>query len=80
MIENNIQNALENLGEQVSKIAEENRVFKIQEDTVKELFHLITKNILIEDWVTLYESTTNIFLKDLMKDWGAHLFPKTHSF
>jgi hypothetical protein len=28
--------------------------------------------------VSLFESTENMFVKDLMKEWGAHLFPENY--
>ena len=73
MSENDIQEVLDKLGRQVSKIAEENRVYKLHESALK-------KFISKEDWVKLYESGNEPFVKDLMKEWGYQLFPKDYNY
>ena len=78
MTENDIQEILDNLGQHVSKIAEENRVLKVREGALKELFALLSNHISAEEWVNIYESTTDIFIKDLIKDWGRELFPENY--
>jgi hypothetical protein len=29
-----------------------------------------------DDWVKIYKSTDDPFIKELMLDWGSHLFPE----
>ena len=60
MTEHDIQKILDNLGQHVSKIAEENRVLKVREGALKELFTLLSNYISAEEWVNIYESTTDI--------------------
>ena len=80
MSENNIQEVLDKLGRQVSKIAEENRVYKLHESTLKEFISQLSQFISKEDWVKLYESGNEPFVKDLMKGWGSQLFPKDYNY
>ena len=80
MSDNDIQEVLDKLGRQVSKIAEENRVYKLHESALKEFISLLSQFISKEDWVKLYESGNEPFVKDLMKEWGSQLFPKDYNY
>ena len=80
MSDNNIQEVLDKLGRQVSKIAEENRVYKLHESALKEFISQLSQFISKEDWVKLYESRNEPFVKDLMKEWGSQLFPKDYNY
>ena len=80
MIDNDIQEVLDKLGRQVSKIAEENRVYKLHESALKYFFSELSQFISKEDWVKLYESGNEPFVKDLMKEWGSQLFPKDYNY
>ena len=75
-----IQEVLDKLGRQVSKIAEENRVYKLHESALKEFISQLSQFISKEDWVKLYESGNEPFVKDLMKEWGSQLFPKDYNY
>ena len=68
MNDNDIQEVLDKLGRQVSKIAEENRVYKLHELALKEFISQLSQFISKEDWVKLYESGNEPFVKDLMKE------------
>ena len=76
MTAEDIQKILENLGEKVSILAEENRVLQTRDDAGQQLISLLSNNINEEDWVKIYQSTDDVFIKEIMLDWGAHLFPK----
>ena len=80
MSENDIQEVLEKLGQHVSKIAEENRVYKLHESALKEFISELSQFISKEDWVKLYESGNEPFVKDIMKEWGSELFPKDYNY
>ena len=80
MNDNDIQEVLDKLGRQVSQIAEENRVYKLHESALKEFFSQLSQFISKEDWVKLYESGNEPFVKDLMKEWGSQLFPKDYNY
>ena len=80
MSNNDIQEVLYKLGRQVSKIAEENRVYKLHESALKEFISELSQFISKEDWVKLYESGNEPFVKDLMKEWGSQLFPKDYNY
>ena len=80
MNDNDIQEVLDKLGRQVSKIAEENRVYKLHESALKEFISELSQLISDEDWVELYESGNEPFVKDLMKEWGSQLFPKDYNY
>ena len=80
MSENDIQEVLDKLGRQVSKIAEENRVYKLHESALKEFISQLSQFISKEDWVKLYESGNEPFVKDLIKEWGSKLFPKDYNY
>ena len=80
MSDNDIQEVLDKLGRHVSKIAEENRVYKLHESALKEFFSQLSQFISKEDWVKLYESRNEPFVKDLMKEWGSQLFPKDYNY
>jgi predicted nucleotidyltransferase len=76
MTTEDIQKILENLGEKVSILAEENRVLQTRDDAGHQLISLLNNNINEEDWVKIYQSTDDVFIKEIMLDWGAHLFPE----
>ena len=76
MTAEDIQKILENLGEKVSIFAEENRVLQTRDDAGQLLISLLSNNINEEDWVKIYQSTDDVFIKEIMLDWGAHLFPE----
>ena len=70
-----IRELLENLGSKVSILAEENRVCNNRDDAGKNLIDLIGNYLSKDDWLDLYESTDDPYVKELMVDWGSHLFP-----
>jgi len=76
MTAEDIQKILENLGEKVSILAEENRVLQTRDDAGRQLISLLSNNINEEVWVKIYQSTDDVFIKEIMLDWGAHLFPE----
>ena len=76
MTAEDIQKILENLGEKVSILAEENRVLQTRYDAGQQLISLLSNNINEEDWVKIYQSTDDVFIKEIMLDWGADLFPE----
>ena len=76
MTAEDIQKILENLGEKVSILAEENRVLQTRDDAGEQLISLLSNNINEEDWVKIYQSTDDVFIKEIMLDWGAQLFPE----
>ena len=76
MTAEDIQKILENLGEKVSILAEENRVLQTRDDAGQQLISLLSNNINEEVWVKIYQSTDDVFIKEIMLDWGAHLFPE----
>jgi L-asparaginase/Glu-tRNA(Gln) amidotransferase subunit D len=76
MTAEDIQKILENLGEKVSILAEENRLLQTRDDAGQQLISLLSNNINEEDWVKIYQSTDDVFIKEIMLDWGAHLFPE----
>ena len=76
----NIQEALDNLGQQVSKIAEENRVFKLHEELLQKFVQILGDHISPEVWGVIYNTTDDIFIREVMKDWGSNLFPKDFKF
>ena len=76
MTEQDIRELLENLGRKVSILAEENRVCKSREDAGRQLLTLLYEYIGEDDWVTIYQSTDDPFIKELMLDWGSQLFPE----
>ena len=79
MTEEDIQEILDTLGSRVGILSEENRLCKVREDAGKELISQLSDIISSSDWVNLYESTDNTFVKDLMKEWGANLFPENYN-
>ena len=76
MTAEDIQKILENLGEKVSILAEENRLLQTRGDAGQQLISLLSNNINEEDWVKIYQSTDDVFIKEIMLDWGADLFPE----
>ena len=53
MTAEDIQKILENLGEKVSILAEENRVLQTRDDAGQQLISLLSNNINEEDWVKI---------------------------
>ena len=78
MSKENIQEILDRLGSRVGHLSEENRLCRLRDDAGQELIEQLGKYISPNDWVSLFESTENMFVKDLMKEWGAHLFPENY--
>ena len=76
MTAEDIQEILENLGEKVSILAEENRVRQTQHEAGRQLISLLSTDINKENWIKIYQSTNDKFIKEIMLDWGAHLFPE----
>tara|TARA_Y100001970_G_C14186603_1_gene832959 strand:- start:828 stop:1073 length:246 start_codon:yes stop_codon:yes gene_type:complete len=70
-----IRELLENLGSKVSLLAEENRVCKNRDDAGKQLIALLKDYISEQDWLDLYKSIDDIYVKELMIEWGPNLFP-----
>ena len=79
MKEEDIQEILDRLGSRVGYLSEENRLCKLRDDAGQELIGQLGEYISPEDWVSLFESSENMFVKDLMKEWGAHLFPEDYN-
>ena len=78
MNEEDIQEILDRLGNRVGYLSEENRLCKLRDDAGRELIEQLDQYLNPEDWVSLFESSENMFVKDLMKEWGAHLFPENY--
>ena len=78
MNEKGIQEILDKLGSRVGRLSEENRLCKLRDDAGQELIVQLGQYLSSADWVSLFESSENMFVKDLMKEWGAHLFPKDY--
>ena len=76
MREEDIQEILQNLGERVSILAEENRVRLTRDDAGRHLIKLMGECISPNEWLNIYQNTDDIFIKEIMLDWGAHLFPE----
>lgn len=76
MKEEDIQNILQKLGERVSVLAEENRVSLARDNAGSNLINLISEFISPNEWLNIYQNTDDIFIKEIMLDWGAHLFPE----
>ena len=76
MREEDIQEILQNLGERVSVLAEENRVRLNRDDAGRHLIKLMSEFISPNAWLNIYQNTDDIFIKEIMLDWGAHLFPE----
>ena len=76
MREEDIQEILQNLGERVSILAEENRVRLTRDDAGRHLIELMSEFISPNEWLNIYQNTDDIFIKEIMLDWGAQLFPE----
>ena len=76
MTQEDIQKILQNLGERVSVLAEENRVRLARDNAGSDLINLISEFISPNEWLNIYQNTDDIFIKEIMLDWGAHLFPE----
>ena len=74
MREEDIQEILQNLGERVSVLAEENRVRLTRDDAGRNLIKLMSEFINPNEWLNIYQNTDDIFIKEIMLDWGADLF------
>ena len=70
-----IRKLLEDIGSKVSLLAEENRVCKNRDDAGKQLIALLKDYISKQDWLNLYESIDDIYIRELMIEWGSNLFP-----
>ena len=75
MSEQDIRELLNNLGSKVSVIAEENRIRKNRDEAGKILIKLLADFITPNDWLIIYEKSDNQYVKELMLEWGANLFP-----
>ena len=71
-----IRELLENLGSRVSTLAEENRICKNREQAGRNFITLLKDYLSEDDWINLYQSIEDPYIKELMVDWGSHLFPK----
>ena len=71
-----IRELLENLGSKVSTLAEENRAWKNRDEAGQMLINLLEAYISKDEWMNLYKSTDDPYIKKLMINWGAHLFPE----
>ena len=76
MTEQDIRELLENLGSKVSMLAEENRICNNRDDAGRQIITLLDGYITEDDWIKIYQSTDDPFIKELMLDWGSHLFPE----
>ena len=76
MTENDIRELLEHLGSKVSMLAEENRTCKNRDNAGKQLISLLENYLTEADWINLYHSINDPFIKELMLDWGSNLFPE----
>ena len=76
MTEQDIRELLENLGNKVSMLAEENRLCKNRDDAGQKLIVLLKDYISKSDWMILYQSTDDPYVKEIMIFWGPHLFPE----
>jgi len=75
MSEEKIKIILDKLGNTVGKLSEENRVCKIRDNAAEILVKNLNKYIKPKDWLKLYNQIDDIYVKDLMLDWGKDLFP-----
>ena len=80
MEEKDIQKILDTLGNRVSQLSEENRLCKIKNNAGKELMLQLQTIINSKDWINIYESCENDFVKDIMKEWGIDFFPNDYKF
>ena len=76
MKELDIRELLEDLGSKVSMLAEENRICKNRDDAGQNLITLLEEYITEDNWVKIFKSTDDPFIKEIMLDWGSQLFPK----
>ena len=76
MTEKDIREMLEDLGSKVSILAEENRVCHTRDNAGRKLFSLLGEYLAPGDWIKLYESTDDLYIKNIMQEWGSHLFPE----
>ena len=66
---------LENLGSKVSMLAEENRICKNRDDAGRNFITLLDEYIAEADWVKIYQSTDDPFIKELILDWASDHLP-----
>ena len=78
MSEMDIQGDLDKLGEKVGMLTEENRLCKLRDNSSRKLISQLKLYLSPSDWLNLYESMDDVFVKDLMWEWGSHLFPKDY--
>ena len=78
MTEKKLQSILDELGSRVSTLTEENRTCNIRDHAAKKLVNELIQFIDTADWIKLFESCNNLFVKDLMKDWGKYKFPPNY--
>ena len=76
MSEQDIKNIIDKLGEKVSLLGEQNRQCIIRDNACKSLINSLEKIVSPDDWLELYNSTNDTFVRDLMLDWGANIFPE----
>ena len=48
----------------------------VGDDAGRHLFKLMSECISPNQWLNIYQNTDDIFIKEIMLDWGAHLFPE----
>ena len=63
MEEKDIQKNLDTLGNRVSQLSEENRLCKLKNNAGKELMVQLQTIINSKDWIDIYESCENAFVK-----------------
>ena len=71
-----IRELLEHLGSKVSILAEENRVWGNRHNALEGFIKLLEDYISKDDWIKIYESTDNKYIKDLMIKHGVKFFPE----
>ena len=76
MSEEKIKIILDKLGNSVENLSEQNRLCKIRDNAAKKLINNLNKYIKPKDWLELYNQIDDIYVKELMLDWGKELFPK----
>ena len=74
MSDKDIKDLMNNLGNKVSILAEENRIYKIRDESGEKLINLLSKYISKKDWEDIYHSTNDPYIKELMLKWGSNLF------
>ena len=75
MSEEKIKIILDKLGSSVGNLSEQNRLCKIRDNAAEKLIQSLDKYIKPKDWLKLYNQVNDIYVKELMLDWGKKLFP-----